>query len=150
MARNPALRLDDYLPYLVNRVGAALVSRFTREALARHELTIDMWRVLVALSNGGGKRQIDLSAMTSIEKSTVSRLVTKLMQTGLVTRRRSRTSSREVVVQLSAKGQSLVTRLVPIAVELERLASRGTSPTDMAAMKRVLRQAYDNLVRSEG
>jgi DNA-binding MarR family transcriptional regulator len=150
MARNPALRLDDYLPYLVNRVGAALVSRFSREALARHELTIDMWRVLVALSNGSGKRQIDLSAMTSIEKSTVSRLVTKLMQSGLVTRRRSRTSSREVVVQLSAKGQSLVARLVPIAVELERLASRGTSPADMAAMKRVLRQAYDNLVRSAG
>ena len=149
MARPPALKLDGYLPYLVNRVGAALVARFTSEALARHDLTIDMWRVLVALSNSAGKRQIDLAAMTSIEKSTVSRLVTRLVKTGLVTRSRSRTSSREVVVQLSARGQNLVNRLIPVALELERLASKGTSSADMAAMKRVLRQAFDNLAANK-
>jgi DNA-binding MarR family transcriptional regulator len=145
MKRSSALKLDDYLPYLVNRVGAALVARFTSEALGRHNLTIDMWRVLVALSNSGGKRQIDLAAMTSIEKSTVSRLVSKLVQMNLVTRSRSRTSSREVVVQLSAKGQGLVSKLIPVALKLERLASTGTSTRDMTAMKRVLRQAFDNL-----
>lgn len=149
MARPPALKLDGYLPYLVNRVGAALVARFTSEALARHDLTIDMWRVLVALSNSAGKRQIDLAAMTSIEKSTVSRLVTRLVKTGLVTRSRSRTSSREVVVQLSARGQNLVNRLIPVALELEQLASKGTSSADMAAMKRVLRQAFDNLAANK-
>jgi DNA-binding MarR family transcriptional regulator len=149
MARPPALKLDGYLPYLVNRVGAALVARFTSEALARHDLTIDMWRGLVALSNSAGKRQIDLAAMTSIEKSTVSRLVTRLMKMGLVTRSRSRTSSREVVVQLSARGQNLVNRLIPVALELERLASKGTSSADMAAMKRVLRQAFDNLAANK-
>ena len=149
MSRPPALKLDGYLPYLVNRVGAALVARFTSEALARHDLTIDMWRVLVALSNSAGKRQIDLAAMTSIEKSTVSRLVTRLVKTGLVTRSRSRTSSREVVVQLSARGQNLVNRLIPVALELEQLASKGTSSADMAAMKRVLRQAFDNLAANK-
>jgi DNA-binding MarR family transcriptional regulator len=149
MARPPALKLDGYLPYLVNRVGAALVARFTSEALARHDLTIDMWRGLVALSNSAGKRQIDLAAMTSIEKSTVSRLVTRLVKMGLVTRSRSRTSSREVVVQLSARGQNLVNRLIPVALELERLASKGTSSADMAAMKRVLRQAFDNLAANK-
>jgi DNA-binding MarR family transcriptional regulator len=149
MARPPALKLDGYLPYLVNRVGAALVARFTSQALARHDLTIDMWRVLVALSNSAGKRQIDLAAMTSIEKSTVSRLVTRLVKTGLVTRSRSRTSSREVVVQLSARGQNLVNRLIPVALELEQLASKGASSADMAAMKRVLRQAFDNLAANK-
>ena len=149
MSRPPTLKLDGYLPYLVNRVGAALVARFTSEALARHDLTIDMWRVLVALSNSAGKRQIDLAAMTSIEKSTVSRLVTRLVKTGLVTRSRSRTSSREVVVQLSARGQNLVNRLIPVALELEQLASKGTSSADMAAMKRVLRRAFDNLAANK-
>jgi MarR family transcriptional regulator, organic hydroperoxide resistance regulator len=148
MARNPALRLDDYFPYLVNRVGAALVTRFTNDALARHTLTIDMWRLLAALSNGGRHRQVDLAKMTSIEKSTTSRLVTRLVRMNVVTRSRSRTSNREVVVQLSVKGQALVARLIPVALELERVASRGTSTADMAAMKRVLRRAYDNLVRS--
>jgi DNA-binding MarR family transcriptional regulator len=147
MARNSALRLDDYFPYLVNRVGTALVTRFTDEALARHGLTIDMWRLLAALSNGGGQRQIDLATMTSIEKSTISRLVTRLVRMNLVTRSRSRTSNREVVVQLSGKGQALVAKLIPVALELERVASTGTSATDMAAMKRLLRQAFQNLAK---
>jgi MarR family transcriptional regulator, organic hydroperoxide resistance regulator len=145
MARNSALRLDDYLPYLVNRVGAALVERFTGEALGRHDLTIDMWRVLAALSNNGGQRQVDLATMTSIEKSTVSRLVTRLVRMNLVNRNRSRTSNREVVVQLSAKGQALVGKLIPVALDLERVASKGASAADIAVMKRILRQVFHNL-----
>jgi MarR family transcriptional regulator, organic hydroperoxide resistance regulator len=150
MARAPGLKLDDYLPYLVNRIGAALVERFTGAALARHGLTIDMWRVLAALSNAGSSRQVDLAGMTSIETSTVSRLVTKLVRMGLVTRSRSRTSNREVVVQLSARGQTLVRRLVPVALDLERLASSGMSASEMSAVKRTLRYVYANLVASEG
>ena len=34
-----------------------------------------MWRVLAALSNNGEQRQIDLVDMTSIDASTMSRLV---------------------------------------------------------------------------
>ena len=44
---------------------------------------------------------------------------------GLVTRSRSQTSNREVVVALSAKGRALVRRLIPIAQALERKASAG-------------------------
>lgn len=142
------LKLDDYLPYLVNRVGAALVARFTDETLARHGLTIDMWRLLAALANRGGTRQIDLAGMTSIERSTVSRVVTKLVQQGLVTRIRSRTSNREVVVRLSAKGQALVRSLVPVALDLERIASAGVSSRDMTVAKRMLRRVYANLAQA--
>jgi DNA-binding MarR family transcriptional regulator len=150
MARASRLRLDDYLPYLVNRVGAALVERFTGAALARHGLTIDMWRVLAALANAGSGRQVDLAGMTSIETSTVSRLVTRLVRKGLVTRSRSRTSNREVVVQLSARGRTLVRRLVPVALDLERLASSGVSASKMSAVKRTLRGVYANLATVEG
>ena len=41
-----------------------------------------MWRVLAALSNNGGQRQVDLSGMTSIDVSTMSRLVSRLVRDG--------------------------------------------------------------------
>jgi DNA-binding MarR family transcriptional regulator len=104
-----------------------------------------MWRVLAALSNRGEQRQIDLVDMTSIDASTMSRLVTRLVRLGLVTRARSKTSSREVVIALSGKGSALVQRLIPIARELERAASAEISARDMAVVKRVLRQIYSNL-----
>ena len=69
-----------------------------------HGLSIAMWRVLAALSNNGEQRQIDLVDMTSIDASTMSRLVTPAGADGPVTRSRSATSNREVVVELSAEG----------------------------------------------
>ena len=139
------LKLDDYLPYLINRIGAALVESYTRRALAAHKLTIDMWRVLAALSNNGGQRQIDLADVTSIEASTVSRLVTRLVRLGLVTRGRSETSNREVQVQLSPKGRALVKKLIPVALGLEETASAGISAADLAQLKKTLRKVYANL-----
>jgi DNA-binding MarR family transcriptional regulator len=141
----PHLDLSGYLPYLVNRVGAALVARFTADALARHHLSIDMWRVLVALSNNGGQRQVDLAGLTSIEPSTLSRLVTRLIRAGLVTRVRSKTSNREVVVQLTGRGTAIVRRLIPIALGLERTAIAGLSAKELTLVKRSLRQVYQTL-----
>ena len=61
---------------------------------------------------------------------------------GLVTRSRSQTSSREVVVALSAKGRALVRRLIPIAQELERKASAGLTAKELAEAKRLLTRMY--------
>ena len=145
MADRSHLDLGNYLPYLINRVGFALVESFTADALTPHGLSIAMWRVLAALSNRGEQRQIDLVDMTSIDASTMSRLVTRLVRMGLVTRSRSATSNREVVVELSPKGRVLVQRLIPIAKKLEQTASAGLPPKDLAVAKRALSRMYDNL-----
>jgi DNA-binding MarR family transcriptional regulator len=141
------LDLGNYLPYLINRVGFALVESFTADALTPNGLSIAMWRVLAALSNNGGQRQVDLVEMTSIDASTMSRLVSRLVRLGLVTRSRSATSNREVIVELSPKGRALVERLIPIAKELERTASTGVAAKDLAVAKRALGRIYEKRVR---
>src|SRR5262245_53637563 len=108
-----------------------------------------MWRVLAALSNSGGQRQVDLSGMTSIDPSTMSRLVSRLVRGGLVTRSRSETSNREVVVALTPKGRALVLRLIPIAQDLERKASAGLSAKELAVVKRLLGRMYGNLTAAK-
>jgi DNA-binding MarR family transcriptional regulator len=141
----PQLDLANYLPYLINRVGFALVTSFTADALKANGLSIDMWRVLASLSNNsGGQRQVDLSGMTSIDASTMSRLVSRLVRVGLVTRIRSETSNREVVVALSGKGRALVQRLIPIAQALERKASAGLSAKELVVVKRLLSRMHQN------
>ena len=145
MPVRPHLDLANYLPYLINRVGFALVTSFTADALKANGLSIDMWRVLAALSNNsGGQRQVDLSGMTSIDASTMSRLVSRLVRIGLVTRSRSETSNREVVVALSGKGRALVQRLIPIAQALERKASAGLSAKELVVVKRLLSRMHQN------
>jgi DNA-binding MarR family transcriptional regulator len=97
------------------------------------------------LSNKGVQRQIDLAAVTSIEASTLSRLVTRLIRMRLVTRSRSKTSSREVLVELAPQGRALVRRLIPAAEELERTAIAGLPAKDLAVVKNALRKMYENM-----
>ena len=139
------LDLANYLPYLVNRLGSALVASFTATVLAQHDLNIDVWRVMAVLANRGAQRQIDLAALTSIEVSTLSRLITRMIRTGLVTRRRSQASSREVVVELSAKGRGLVSRIIPLARRLEATAAQGIAAKEVVVVKRALRRMFENM-----
>ena len=139
------LDLADYLPYLVNRVGAIIAEQFGEEALKPHRLSIAMWRVMAVLASGDPRRQIDLAALTSIDASTLSRLITRLVRMGLVTRARSQRSNREVAVKLSARGRALVDRLIPIARDFERTAIAGLAPAELAVVKRCLRRVYTNM-----
>jgi DNA-binding MarR family transcriptional regulator len=143
--RPQKLDLGDYLPYLVNRVGTIIADQFGAEALAPHGVSIAMWRVMAVLASAGRQRQIDLADLTSIDASTLSRLVTRLVHLRIVTRTRSASSNREVVVKLSAKGDALVGRLIPIARDYENRAIAGLPAQELAVLKRCLRRVYDNM-----
>jgi len=145
VAKAPSFDFSEYLPYLINRVGSALVVDFEQAALVRPHLSIAMWRVLAVLSADGGQRQIDVALKTSIDVSTLSRVVTRLVKMGLVTRTRSASNSREVVVRLTAKGTTLLTELIPKAIAAERTAISGVSAKDLAVVRRSLRRMYQNL-----
>jgi MarR family transcriptional regulator, organic hydroperoxide resistance regulator len=141
----PKLTLADYLPYLVNRVGSIIADQFGAETLTPYGLSIALWRVLAVLAANGQQRQIDLADLTSIDASTLSRIVTRLVHLGLATRTRSAASNREVAVALSAKGSALVARLIPPARDIEADASAGISAEELAVVKRCLRRMYANM-----
>ena len=145
MKHTSKLDLGDYLPYLVNRVGTIIADQFGAEALVPHRLSIAMWRVMAALAANGSQRQIDIVDLTSIEASTLSRLVSRLVRMGLVLRTRSTNSNREVTVELSARGTTLVARLIPVAREYEQAAIAGLSREETLLLKRCLRRVYGNM-----
>ncbi len=147
MTVSPQSKLDlgDYLPYLVNRVGTIIAEQFGAEALAPHGLSIAMWRVMAALAAHGSQRQIDLADLTSIDASTLSRLVSRMVRMGLVRRSRSANSNREVTVGLSGKGAALAARLIPVARQCEADAIAGLSREELLVLKRCLRRVYGNM-----
>src|SRR6516164_1623549 len=89
VTRATRLDLGDYLPYLANRVGNIIADQFGATALSPHGLSIAMWRVMAVLAANGSQRQTDLADLTSIDSSTLSRMVTRLVRMRLVTRTRS-------------------------------------------------------------
>lgn len=135
--------LARFLPYHVNRTGVRLATAFGEE-LARYDLSVPMWRVLAALWDGGERKAGDLMVDTSIEQSTLSRLLTAMEKRGLLRRRRSEADARAVVVKLTAEGRKLTKALIPYALRNERIALRGFSEQEVDQLLAMLTRIYEN------
>jgi DNA-binding MarR family transcriptional regulator len=143
-----AYKLTTSFPYLVRRVGVRIGELFDRRVEA-FGVTVSMYRVLASLHEADGQQLGQLAAMTSIEMSTLSRLVGAMVRKGLVTRRRPERNGRIVEIALSAKGRSLVAQLLPIGAHFESMATAGLDAGAVAHLKAQLRITYDNLDRLE-
>jgi DNA-binding MarR family transcriptional regulator len=140
------LPLDEYVPYLLNRAGARIAQSFAEEMRALGT-SLQAWRVLAALRDRDNQRVSDLSTHTSIEISTLSRLLDGMQRQGLVARRRMARDGRVVTVRVTAAGRRLTGRIVPIAERYERVAVSGLSAVETATLKRLLRLLYGNMDR---
>ncbi|MFI5024037.1 MAG: MarR family winged helix-turn-helix transcriptional regulator [Alphaproteobacteria bacterium] len=136
--------LASYLPYLVNRIGVRLAGAFGKE-LAAYGITLPMWRVMAALRHRGSQRVGRLAAATSIEVSTLSRLLAGMDRRGLVRRQRASTDARRVLVELTQAGARLTQRIIPQALHYEDVALRDFDRADAEALKAMLVRVYDNI-----
>lgn len=136
--------LGSYLPYLLNRAGARIATAFGEE-MRPLGATLQIWRVLAALYEQDGRRMGDLSATTSIDVSTLTRLVDNMEKKGLVARRRDAGDARAVVLHVAPAGRRLTARILPIAERYERVALEGFSVADAEQLKAALRRLYANM-----
>jgi len=137
-------RLTKSFPYLLNRVGVRMGELFVRR-IAPYDVTLPMYRVLASLWETGDRRLGDLAAATTVEVSTLSRLIGEMKRKGLVSRRRCEGNERTVAINLTAKGRALAQELMPIAQHFEDVAVRDFSADEVARIKTVLATVYSNL-----
>lgn len=142
-------KLDDYalekaVPYLLNRAGVRIGEAFSQE-LVKFNLTLPMWRVLASLLRIDAQRMTHLAEYTSIDISTLSRLVAAMEKKGLVKREPGRKDKRSVHVMLLEPGRDLATRIAPLADLYERVALANITADEVATLKRLLIRIYDNI-----
>lgn len=136
--------LDSYLPYLLNRAGARIAAAFSEEVRPLGA-SLQMWRVLAALRERDGRRMGDLSETTSIEVSTLTRLVDSMEERGLVSRRRDAADARAVMLCVTPAGRRLTQRILPIAERYETVALAGFNAGEVETLRAALRRLYANM-----
>ena len=136
--------LEQYLPYLLNRAGARIAGAFNAE-MRQIGASLQVWRVLAALREKDGRRMGDLSKTTSIEVSTLTRLVDNMEKDGLVVRRREAGDARAISLHVTPSGRRLTQRIVPIAERYETVALKGFTAGEAAVLRKALRRLYDNM-----
>ncbi len=114
-------KLTDSFPYLLNRVGVRMGDLFSRRIVS-YGVTLPMYRVMAALWEIPGQRLNDLADMTTIELSTLSRLIGTMEKMKLVSRSRLENNARTVAISLTDEGGKLLSELMPIAQHFEQVA----------------------------
>jgi MarR family transcriptional regulator, organic hydroperoxide resistance regulator len=142
------LVLQEFLPYLLNRAGLRIGGMFSRD-IEHYDVTLPMWRVMVELWHNGDHRLGELAERTSIDLSTLSRLLVTMQRKQLVVRRRSGLDGRALSLTLTARGLELAEQIVPYARFYEDVAMRGLNAAEVAELKRLLKQVYLNLENAE-
>jgi DNA-binding MarR family transcriptional regulator len=143
---NPkAFDLHDFVPHLVARVGALMAQSFTPQ-LEQAGITMHMWRVVVVLHFNGPLTLVDISRLIGVKTSTLSRLVGRMIDRHLVSRRRSLEDARTVQISLRREGQALFGKLWPEATKTQDRVVAPFSASELKTFKDMLRQIETILV----
>ncbi len=136
--------LDDSLGYLINRVAARM--RLAMEyALAPLELTPPQWMVLVRLHEQDGLAISAVGAAAGFDKATMSGLVVRLEDKGLLARRRSAGDGRVVHLHLTEAGRRAVAAAIPRAQDINARAAGALSADERLELARLLRKLEGRL-----
>lgn len=141
--------LGESVPYLLHRISS-LMEVIIDSHLKDADLSMDMWRVLYILSHVGDHSLVDLSRVTSVNTSTLSRLVSRMVDRKLISKKRSDRDNRTVEVTILSAGQEIVTRLSPYAQNAHELADGAFSQTELPVLKTYLRRLYRTLQENAG
>jgi DNA-binding MarR family transcriptional regulator len=134
------------LPFEIGETAHALRKAFDRKAVGLG-VTRAQWKVLFRLERQPALRQIELADMLDIEPITLSRIVDRLEESGLVQRVADPADRRAWRLHVTARAQPLIAKLRGIADELVADAFAGIDPKDIEITRQVLGNVRENASR---
>lgn len=119
---------------------ATITQQLAAELEAERDLPLSWYEVLLQLSEAGGKlRMAELSSRMIIHKSSLTRLVDRLEDAGLVAREPCLTDGRGHYAVLTRDGRETFRRAAPVHLRgVQREFARHLTETDVIALQRIL------------
>jgi DNA-binding MarR family transcriptional regulator len=121
----------------IGETAHALRKAFTRRAAALG-VTGAQWKVLFKLSRTPGIRQVELADLLDIEPITLTRILDRLQEAGLIERSADPADRRAWRLHVTPKAKPLVEKLRAIADEMTAEAFAGIDTKDIDTTRRVL------------
>jgi DNA-binding MarR family transcriptional regulator len=132
------------IPFEIGETAHALRKAFDRRAVGLG-ITRAQWKVLFKVTRLPGLRQIELADMLDIEPITLSRIIDRLEEAGLVERAADPADRRAWRLHVTAKAQPIVEKLRAVANDMAAEAFGGIDPKDIDIARRVLGRVRENL-----
>jgi DNA-binding MarR family transcriptional regulator len=140
--------MDRHVFYLLTQI----INRRNRslgERLAAEGLSVAKWRVLGCAYFFPGCVMTELAEYTAVDRTTLTRTVDQLVESGLVERRNPPRNRRLVSLHLTTPGEATLEAIMPLVLEQNGRALRGVTPQDFEALLRILKQINANLADTD-
>ncbi len=138
---------DRSIPFLMHRIVGQVEARVNKWARPLG-LKIEGVRVLFRLL-AGDRSVNELARLTGVELSTLSRLLGRMGEAGLIVRRRDAADARSVIVSLTPKGRKLGLEHQPVYFkDYETILMRGFSAEEARLARDLIVRMLDNLEQS--
>ena len=138
------LQLERYLPYrlsiLSNRISALISETYS----AKFALSITKWRIMAVLGEYPGVSADEVSLKTQIEKSILSRAISKLLQRKLLERAFDPADKRRSMLRLTETGLSVYDELVPMSYDYEQELLTCFSDTERQQFSELIDRLYEH------
>jgi DNA-binding MarR family transcriptional regulator len=142
------LQLERYLPYrlsiLSNRISALISETYS----AKFALSITEWRIMAVLGEYPGVSADEVSLKTQIEKSILSRAISKLLQRKLLERAFDPADKRRSMLRLTETGLSVYDELVPMSYDYEQELLTCFSDTERQQFSELIDRLYEHAEKS--
>jgi len=138
----------EILPFEIAETAHAMRRSFDRRAAALG-VTRAQWKVLFRLTREPGLRQVELADKLDVEPITLSRIIDRLAEAGLVERTPDPADRRAWRLQVTETAQPLIKKLRKLAEGLVDDAFKGLSSDELEVMRINLMRIRDNLAAAE-
>ncbi len=139
---------NDRLAHLVRDASKGLM-RALHLRLSEHGVSVGHWTFLRILWEEDGITQRALSEQAGVMEPTTYSALKGMEKQGYIVRRQTNENRKNVFIHLTPKGRALKKRLVPLALEVNRIAVHGAPAADVACTRRTLLRMIENLAGDE-
>ena len=119
--------------------------RFSGESVRRHGLTHAQFDIVATLGNTPGMSYKELGERTLITKGTLTGVIERLEQKGLVVRERNNDDKRSFFVRLTPAGEAVFHEVFPQVVAHGKQLFANYSNTEFDALDAALRKLRDQI-----
>jgi DNA-binding MarR family transcriptional regulator len=134
--------LSAFLPYRLAVLSERASRRLSAVYERTHGLTVAEWRVLVHLNRCEKVSVREIHNCVNLERSRVSRAVSRLEADGYVVKLPGTDDGRLVEISLSKKGQVALAEILPAALDVEQYLVAGISTQDYETFCSVLEMIH--------
>lgn len=139
--------LEDYVLYNLVRLSATYSAEMDN-ALKRHGLNTTKWRILSLLKDKNPSTVGELARRSVIKLPTITRMLDRMEQEGLITRRASDYDGRVVEISMTEQADVVLQQVRTIGQNVFEQAFANVSPGDIDHMTQTLKLIRENLNRS--